>query len=48
MKNKRIYSKCVGPETQEREEQGTAAHMVYKGNFPARAKSQVITHEQHW
>ena len=39
MKNKRISSTCIGPETQEGEQQGTAAHVVYKGNFPARAES---------
>lgn len=39
MKNKRISSKCIGPETWEGEQQGTTAHMVLKGNFPARAES---------
>lgn len=39
MKKKRISSKCIGPEAWEGEQQGTAAHMVLKGNFPAKAES---------
>lgn len=39
MKNKRISSECIGPETHEGEQQGKADQVVYKGNFPARAES---------
>lgn len=37
MKNKRISSRCIGPQTWE--QQCLAAHVVLKGNFPARAES---------
>lgn len=39
IKNKTISSQCVGPETHKRKQQDTAAHVVYKSNFPEKAES---------
>lgn len=38
MRNEKNSPQSVGPETQKGKQQGTNAHMVYKGNFPAKAE----------